>query len=79
LTDLGLHETHTPEPLNLFMNIPWRDDGKLAFEAPVSKPGDYVVFRAEMDCVVAMSACPQDLLPINGKSGKPTEAHFEVD
>jgi hypothetical protein len=28
---------------------------------------------------VAMSACPQDLLPINGKSGKPTEAHFEVD
>jgi len=31
-----------------------------------------------MDCIVAMSSCPQDLLPINGKDGKPTEAHFEV-
>jgi len=42
------------------------------------KPGDYVVLRAEIDCVVAMSACPQDILPINGQGVKPTEAHFEV-
>ena len=34
--------------------------------------------RAELDCIVAMSACPQDILPINGEAGKPTEAHFEV-
>jgi uncharacterized protein YcgI (DUF1989 family) len=78
LKELGLKETHTPAPLNLFMNIPWQPDGSLSFEAPVTKPGDYVMFRAEMDCIVAMSACPQDLLPINGKGGSPTEAHFEV-
>jgi uncharacterized protein YcgI (DUF1989 family) len=29
-----------------------------------------------MDCICAMSACPQDILPIN--AGKPVEAHFEV-
>jgi uncharacterized protein YcgI (DUF1989 family) len=29
-----------------------------------------------MDVVVAMSACPQDILPIN--SGKPVEVHYEI-
>jgi uncharacterized protein YcgI (DUF1989 family) len=45
---------------------------------PVSTPGTHVALRAEMDCVVAFSACPQDLLPINGLAMQPTEAHFEV-
>jgi uncharacterized protein YcgI (DUF1989 family) len=31
-----------------------------------------------MDLIIAFSACPQDLLPINGKSLQPTEAHFEI-
>lgn len=78
LKELNLTETHTPAPLNLFMNIPWTPDGGLSFDPPLTKPGDYVVFKAEMDCVVAMSCCPQDLLPINGKDGIPTDAHFEV-
>ena len=78
LGELGVKETHTPAPLNLFMNIPWTGDGKVSFEAPVTKPGDSVTFRAEMDCIVAMSSCPQDILPINGTGGKPTEVHFEV-
>jgi len=25
-----------------------------------------------------MSACPQDILPINGKACRPTEAHYQV-
>jgi len=28
--------------------------------------------------VIAFSACPQDILPINGKAGKPVEAHFTL-
>jgi hypothetical protein len=28
--------------------------------------------------VIAFSACPQDVLPINGKAGKPVEAHFTI-
>jgi uncharacterized protein YcgI (DUF1989 family) len=31
-----------------------------------------------MDLVIAFSACPQDILPINGKGGKPVEAHFTI-
>lgn len=76
--ELGLSPPETPSPLNLFMNIPWTDDGNLAFEPPLTQPGDYVVFEARLDLVIAFSACPQDILPINGKAGMPTEAHFEI-
>jgi uncharacterized protein YcgI (DUF1989 family) len=75
---LGLTPPQTPSPLNLFMNIPWTEEGRLSFDPPRTRPGDYVVLRAEMDVVVAFSACPQDILPINGEANEPTEAHFEI-
>ncbi len=78
MRDLGFTAPETPSPLNLFMNIPWTLDGQLSFEAPVSTKGSYVVLRAEMDLIIAFSACPQDILPINGRAGQPTEAHFEI-
>jgi uncharacterized protein len=68
---------NTPDPLNLFMNIPVSETGGLAFETPTSSRGQFVKFRAEMDCVVAMSACPQDLVKVNDM--KPVEAHFVVE
>ena len=79
LKELGLKPPETPSPLNLWMNIPIDLDGRLSFEPPVSKKGDYVVLRAEMDAVMAFSACPQDILPINGIGRAPTEAHFEIE
>jgi uncharacterized protein YcgI (DUF1989 family) len=78
MRDLGLTPPETPSPLNLFMNIPWTIEGALAFDPPVSTPGSYIALRAEMDLVIAFSACPQDMLPINGRDGKPTEAHFTI-
>ena len=78
LYELGLAPPETPSPLNLFMNIPWEEGGGLAFAAPVTKPGDHVLFEANLDVVVAFSACPQDILPINGEARDPTEAHFEI-
>jgi uncharacterized protein YcgI (DUF1989 family) len=78
LKALGVTAPSCPAPFNLFMNIPWTRQGDLSFEAPEQRPGGYVTFRAEMDAVVVFSACPQDLLPINGEAAKPTEAHFEI-
>ena len=78
LAELGLTPPETPSPWNLFMNIPVRGDGSVAFKPPVCKPGDYVTLRAEMDCIVAFSACPQDMVPINGSDFVPTEAHFQI-
>ena len=63
LKELGLAAPQVPSPFNLWMNIPWTEKpqpcGSLEFVAPVSKAGDYIVMRAEMDCIVAFSACPQ--------------------
>ncbi|HEX3953485.1 MAG TPA: urea carboxylase-associated family protein [Stellaceae bacterium] len=78
LAELGMTPPETPSPLNLFMNIPVVDGLKVEFLPPVSTPGSYIALRAEMDCIVAFSACPQDIIPINGTSLHPTEAHFEI-
>jgi len=78
LAGLGLAPPETPAPLNLFMNIPVVDGNRVEVRPPVSTPGSYVTLRAEMDCIVAFSACPQDMLPINGPAMRPTEAHFEI-
>src|SRR5580693_6178052 len=39
LRALGLGQSETPSPFNLFMNIPWTMEGDLSFDAPVSTPG----------------------------------------
>jgi len=80
MADLGLKPSEVPSPLNLFMNIPWTAEGALEFAAPPRPvPGGHVRLRAEMDVVIVFSACPQDILPINGVAAKPVEAHFNID
>jgi len=76
LFELGYTLPFTPGSLNLFMNIPWQDNGGLSFDPPLSKPGDYVIWRAELDCIAVMSCCPQDILAINNQNT--VEAHYEV-
>lgn len=69
-----------PASWNIFMNIPVLEDmNSLDFRPTECAPGDYIVIRAEMDCFVAFSACPQDILPIHGEGGAPPkDAHFQV-
>lgn len=69
----------TPDPLNLFMNIPIGRDGAVDRQPPLSRPGDHVLLRAEMDLVIAFSACPQDITPINGPGCTPMDAHFTIE
>jgi uncharacterized protein YcgI (DUF1989 family) len=78
LAALGLSPPECPSPLNLWMNTRGVVGGGLEGRPPVSRPGDHVVLRAELDCIVAMSACPQDMVPINGAGMTPTEAHFQL-
>jgi hypothetical protein len=78
LAELSLVPPETPSPWNLFMNIPVRAYNTVSFEPPACRPGDYVTIRAKMDCVIAFSACPQDLVPINGLACTPTEAHYQL-
>ena len=77
---------YTPSPFNLWMNVPLRTTlAASSFEDwwvgphPDQKPGDYVVLRAEMDCVCVMSACPSsDISPLNGPTGKSHDVHCQV-
>ena len=65
-----------PSPFNLWMNIPWCEQGSLEWGVPTCKAGDDLVFRAEIDCIAVMSACPQDILPVNDH--KTLDAHYEI-
>jgi uncharacterized protein YcgI (DUF1989 family) len=78
MQELGLAAPETPAPFNLFMNIPVLDGNRVEARPPVSTPGSYVTLRAEIDCVITFSACPQDMIPINGVAMRATEAHVEV-
>jgi uncharacterized protein YcgI (DUF1989 family) len=73
---LGHSGIEIPQPINLFMNIPVGEEGTIGWEPAPTGAGDSVTLRAELDVIVAVSACPQDLVPIN--SGNPTEIVLEV-
>jgi uncharacterized protein YcgI (DUF1989 family) len=78
LMAIGLEAPSIPDPFNLWMNIPVANDGATAFEPTVSKPADYIRMKALCDVIAVMSACPQDMNPINGIGCDPTEVHFCV-
>jgi uncharacterized protein len=75
---IGLTVLEVPQPFNLWMNIPIGDHWQIDWQAPVSRPEDHVVLRAELDCIVVMSACPQDRVPINGENMTPMDLAFVV-
>ena len=76
LAAIGIAASHVPNPLNLWMNIPVSENRKIALEPPASKPGDLVVLRALIDCILVFSACPMDVTPINGPDRTPKPVHY---
>ncbi|KRT75687.1 MAG: hypothetical protein XU14_C0109G0003 [Armatimonadetes bacterium CSP1-3] len=66
MAGLGHPSVEVPQPINLFMDVPIGPDGALSFRAAGTRPGDSVTLQAEMDAIVVLSACPQDLNPVNG-------------
>ncbi|ETI21178.1 hypothetical protein G647_07522 [Cladophialophora carrionii CBS 160.54] len=74
--DFHLADDWVPDPLNLFMNVAIDHRSGLDIKAPTSERGQYVTMRAETDLIIVMSACPQDLAPVNG--GMPTDCEYLV-
>lgn len=60
-----------PQPVNIFMDIPVSSTAELAWLASPAEAGAGITFEAVRDCVVVVSACPQDLVDINGGEPKP--------
>jgi urea carboxylase-associated protein 1 len=66
LTRYGMTKRDVVSNINFFMNVPILPDGALAIVDGVSRPGDYVEMRAEMDVLCVISNCPQVNNPCNG-------------
>ncbi|PWU24729.1 MAG: urea carboxylase, partial [Candidatus Rokuibacteriota bacterium] len=71
LQPFGLGKKDIVANLNWFMNVPVGADGSMAIADGVSKPGDYVELRAEMDALAVISNCPQTRNPCNGFAPTP--------
>jgi len=59
----GISPGNIPDPLNVFMNTHYDpQNGMLLIDEPVSRPGDYIELRAEMDLLCGLTACPEHLV-----------------
>ena len=70
IAPFGLSAFDVPEVLNVFMNPELHEDGSYRFLPSPVAPGEWFAMRAEMDVVMAVSACP-DEAPYNGGRPKP--------
>lgn len=76
LLPYGITDGMIPTAFNCFMNVTVDGvTGELRVEPPLSKAGDRIVLRAEMDLVIGLTAC--SALQSNNGSFKPI--HWQID
>jgi uncharacterized protein len=73
LATWGMSASEIVSNINFFMRVKFAADGGLTIADGVSKPGDYVVLRAEMPVIVVISNCPQENNPAAGFAPTPIE------
>jgi len=74
LAPYGVGPDQIPTAFNVFMNVTINQDGVLTVEPPKSKAGDHILFEAEQDLIVALTAC--SALQSNNYAFKPI--HYEI-
>lgn len=76
LQPYGIGPDQIPIAFNCFMNVPVdANSGRLKVLPPISKAGDHISFRAEMDLIIGLTACSAP--DSNGGSFKPI--HYRID
>jgi uncharacterized protein YcgI (DUF1989 family) len=76
LAPYGVEADQIPIAFNCFMNVPVDGvTGELRVDAPMSKAGDRIVFRAAEDLVIGLTAC--SALQSNNGSFKPID--YRID
>jgi uncharacterized protein YcgI (DUF1989 family) len=76
LEPYGIGGDGVTDPLNVFMYARTTDTGAIEIEPAPSRPGDALELRAEIDLVVAISACPDDRSSCN--NGRCTRIGIEI-
>jgi uncharacterized protein YcgI (DUF1989 family) len=75
LEPFGIEPDNIPTAFNCFMNVPVDGEtGEIRVLPPLSRAGDRIVFRAEMDLVIGLTACSAG--QSNNFSYKPI--HYEI-
>lgn len=69
LKDFGIQKDAIPTAFNIFMNVQFNLEGRVKVLPPTSKAGDFVLFEAQMDLIVGLTACSAK--DSNGGSFKP--------
>lgn len=65
----GLGAEHVVPNVNFFMYVPVDAEGNAEIRESLSKPGDFVELRAEMDVLAVLSNCPEALNAATGAAG----------
>jgi uncharacterized protein YcgI (DUF1989 family) len=73
LKGYGIQVSPIMIPLNIFMNIKLNRQGEITILPPMSKKGDYIELRAEMDLIVGVTACSAG--KCNNYEWTPIEVH----
>jgi uncharacterized protein YcgI (DUF1989 family) len=80
VTEYGITPEEVPDVFNLFMHVGFDDAGRYTFKPPTGHKGDYIDMLAEMDCLVALSACPAgDVTIINGEGPESGNKRLKVE
>jgi uncharacterized protein YcgI (DUF1989 family) len=61
LAPFGISPDVIPTTFNVFMNVVVAATGELTIGPPLSRAGDYLRLRAEMDLIVGVTACSAEL------------------
>lgn len=76
LEPYGIKPDQIPVAFNIFMNVQVNgENGALTVDPPLSKAGDHILLEADMDLIVALTAC--SALQSNNYAFKPI--HYAVE
>ncbi|MGA9659503.1 MAG: urea carboxylase-associated family protein [Asticcacaulis sp.] len=76
LEPYGIQPDQIPVAFNIFMNVQVNGEtGALTVDPPMSKAGDHILFEADMDLIVALTAC--SALQSNNFAFKPI--HYQIE
>ncbi len=73
LASVGEHVSDLPANANFFMHVPVGPGGEVEIADGLSKPGDFVELRCEMDVLVVISNCAQENNSCTGKNPTPVQ------
>lgn len=72
--EAGMARSLKPDPVNFFQNTPVTPDGSISSYVTMSRPGDYVVLRAEMDIILILTVCSTEII----NQGKSSPLRIEI-